>query len=87
MNFVEDPRPKEMSPRVIPVLVPRALRFSLVPLLALGSVGCAAEGVYADCPDMPVTEDPLDPELAEWREEAEAQGCVTPRGEPLEPVE
>jgi hypothetical protein len=33
---------------------------------------------------MPVTNDPLDPELAAWREEAEAKGCVTPRGEPIE---
>jgi hypothetical protein len=46
--------------------------------------GCATEGVEADCPEMPVTDDPFDPKLAEWRNEAEEMGCVTPRGEPFE---
>jgi hypothetical protein len=61
----------------------------VVGLLSLAQVafsltGCASDGANADCPTMPVTNDPLDPELAAWREEAEAKGCVTPRGEPIE---
>jgi hypothetical protein len=48
-----------------------------------GLLGCAVEGANADCPPMPITSDPFDPELAAWREQAEAKGCVTPRGESI----
>lgn len=52
--------------------------------LGWGLTACAAEGVEADCPEMPVTDDPFDPELAEWRKNAEEMGCVTPHGGPIQ---
>jgi hypothetical protein len=67
--------------RIVSLPSTRLLWLSLV---VSGSLGCAAEGADADCPEMPVTDDPFDPELVEWREEAEARGCVAPRGKPIE---
>lgn len=43
--------------------------------------GCVGEGATPDCPEMPITDDPFDPALDEWREEAEEAGCLTPLGE------
>jgi|GEM_PF-6698164 len=56
---------------------------SLAGCAFLSVAGCAVDGANADCPPMPITDDPFDPKLASWREAAEEKGCVTPRGEAL----
>lgn len=46
--------------------------------------GCVGDGASPDCPEMPITDDPFDPALDDWRSEAEAAGCLTPLGEDFE---